>query len=125
MTRSGTWLSLCLLIPSLAAGAERWTEMSLAGQPAGYAREETTHNGRTITTVESRFVINRLGSKVELNAKTREEEDGGALAALAAEISSSAQSTLIEGRVDSNTLALSISTGGKTYHRSIALTEPL
>jgi hypothetical protein len=114
---------LFALLP--AAGAERWMEMRMAGHPAGYLREQTVFSDRIVTAAESHLVINRLGGKVEINAKTRDEEAEGRLVALRAEISSSAQSTLIEGRIVGGALALTISTGAKSYYRSIPLREPL
>jgi transglutaminase superfamily protein len=118
-------VSLLLFAALPAVGAERWLEIRMAGQPAGYLREDTVAAERIVTTVESHIVMNRLGSKVEIRAKTRDEEMDGRLVALRADVSSSAQSTLIEGRIERGSLALTISTGGKSYDRSIHLTEPL
>jgi hypothetical protein len=108
-----------------AAAADRWLETRIGSQPAGYVREQTISGELFITTAESRLVMNRLGSRVEIQAKTRDEEINGVLVALRAEISSSAQSTLIEGRIEDGALTLKISTGGKSYHRSVAINEPL
>jgi hypothetical protein len=108
-----------------ATGAERWMEIRMAGQPAGYLREEVTARERIVTAAKFHMVINRLGRKVEIRTEMREEEKDGLLAALRAEISTSAQSTLIEGRIEQGALALTLTTGGKSYNRSLPLTEPL
>jgi len=119
-----------LLIAFLAAqagfGGERWLELRMGGQPAGYVHEQAAAEaGAMVTEAETRIVLNRLGSKVEIQAKTRDEETGGCLSTTRSEISSSAQVTLIEGHVREGTLTLKISTGGKTYERSISIVEPL
>src|SRR5688572_7090908 len=120
-----TRVSLVLFTALQAMGAERWMEIRMAGQPAGYLREDIAVAERVVTNAESHIVMNRLGRKVGIRVKTREEELDGRLVALWAEVSSSAQSTLIEGRIERGALALTISTGGKSYDRSIPLTEPL
>lgn len=101
--RTRVYFFLFAALPAI--GAERWMEIRMAGQPAGYLREEIAAAERIVTTAKSHIVMNRLGSK--------------------ADISSSAQSTSIEGRIERGALALTISTGGKSYNRSVRLTEPL
>lgn len=125
MFRNRIRVSLLLFALWPAAGAERWLETRVGGQPAGYLREQTVTGDPVVTTAESHLVFNRLGSKVEMQAKVREEEREGRLVATRAEISSSAQSTVIEGRVERGALSLKISTGGKDYDRSIPLDQPL
>jgi hypothetical protein len=110
-------LHVCLY-SALAPAADRWHEIRMSGQPAGYLHEFGD-------TSESRIVINRLGSKVEILAKVRVEEVDGQVASLRAEVSSSAQTTVMEGRVEAGELQLTITAGGKSYPRAIRLTEPL
>ncbi len=105
-----TRASLFLFAALPAIAAERWMEIRMAGQSAGYLREDIAAAERIVTTAESHIVMNRLGSKVEIRAKTREEELDECLVALRADISSSAQSTSIEGRIERGSLALTIST---------------
>ncbi|MGH9721410.1 MAG: transglutaminase-like domain-containing protein [Bryobacteraceae bacterium] len=103
-------------------------ETRIAGQPAGYVHErsETAGDGRAIVTAESRTVINRLGSKVEIKGSTRTVEDAtGSVISIHCELSSSAQTTAMDGNVANGVLTLKISTGGKDYQRSIPLTSPL
>ena len=117
-------IRVCALVFALRAfGADRWMETRMAGTPVGYVHEQTEG---MVTAAESRLVINRLGSKVEINAKTRSEENAeGRLAAIRSEISSSAQATVTEGHVEGNILSLRISTGGKSYDHAIPIAQPL
>jgi hypothetical protein len=110
------------LLPTLR-GADLWLETRMAGQPAGYFHEST----KALTTVsEMRMVINRAGSRVEIKGDTRSEQSAdGKLLGFRSDISSSMQSTRMEGRVRDGAMALKISTGGKTYDRSIPLAGEL
>jgi hypothetical protein len=116
------------LLSAEESASEIWHEIRIAAQPAGYLSERTEPAGAGgfTTIAESRIVINRLGSKVELQASVRSDENtGGHLLAVRAEISSSAQSTVMEGSVGESSLQLRISTGGKTYERTIPFTGAL
>lgn len=131
LRRSFSSFLIALLFPILRAQSpffEVWMETRLAGQPAGYFHERTAIDSRVgaVTISESRIVINRLGSKVEIQSKGRSAEDAnGRLTSIHSELSSSAQTTTIDGSVADGSITLSITTGGKTYHRTVALTRPL
>jgi len=115
------------LLPALH-GAEIWMETRMAGQPAGYLHERSeTAGGNTMVTVsELRIVINRMGSRVEIQGTTRSDQSAdGRLLGFRSEIGSSMQSTVMEGSVRDGAIGLRISTGGKSYDRSIPLTGEL
>ncbi|HMC57895.1 MAG TPA: hypothetical protein VKJ01_01765, partial [Candidatus Solibacter sp.] len=115
------------LLPAVR-GADLWMETRMAGQPAGYLHERSEDDGRdTLVAVsEMRIVINRMGSRVEIQGNTRSDQTAdGRLLGFRSEISSSMQSTVMEGRVRDGAIALNISTGGKAYDRSIPVTGEL
>jgi hypothetical protein len=104
-----------------------WWTYSIAGQPVGYVRETSRalDPGASSTTVETRVVIGRLGSKVEIRGKATYEEAGGKLRLVRSESSSSQQTTALEAEVRDDTVRVSARSGGKDYRRSLPYTGPL
>lgn len=110
-----------------ASGAERWWVVRLAGQPTGWFRESvaTAEGGGSRTEQEMLFVINRLGSRVEIRTLVAYVEDAsGKLAGVHAETSSSRQSTVLDGTVTPAGLVLRTTTGGREYSRTVPLAGP-
>jgi len=94
----------------------------IGGQPTGDYHESTRRDkdGGTVTTVESDLVFNRMGDKLEMksSAQYREAADGR-LSRVASDVSSSAQSTHMDVGVGDGSLHISMTTGGKTYQRTV------
>ena len=113
---------IATLLPCLR-GADLWWELRMGGQPAGYMHERS----EALTAVgETRIVINRMGSRVEIEGSTRTDQNSdGTLRRFHSELKMSAQPTVMEGEVVGQAIALHISTGGKTYDRSIPLSGDL
>ena len=110
------------LLPGLR-GADLWWETRMGGQPAGYLHERS--EGLT-TFSETRIVINRMGSRVQIEGSTRSEQTAdGRLSRFRSETKTSAQGTAMEGEVAGQAIALRISAGGKTYDRSVPLSGDL
>jgi len=94
---------LCTLLAAVSglSAAERWFEIRLAGAPTGYVREtvEPRAEGGYSTTEEMLFVINRMGSKVEIKSKSTTVEDrAGNFVSIESEGSSSHQTTRFTAR---------------------------
>jgi transglutaminase-like putative cysteine protease len=113
---------------STISAAERWYEIRLAGAPTGYVHEsvEPRPNGATYTTEEMLFVINRMGSKVEVRSKGQTLEDGaGLFVSLESETSSSQQTTTFHATRTATGIELQTRTGDKSYTRVIPVSEPI
>ena len=107
---------------------EVWAESRLSGQPAGYYHEKTEAGAenRTVTLIETDFVINREGSKVEMKSVSRYEEAAdGHLLRVQTDMTSSSQMTHLDASIESNSLRILTTTGGKTYERSVPITGTL
>jgi transglutaminase-like putative cysteine protease len=106
-----------------AAATEHWLELRLAGVPAGYLLESADGDK---TRIESKMVLNRLGSKVEIFAAATFDEDAqGRLRGVTSETSSSRERSTIAASVDGNALTLVTQAGGKSYTTKTPLTAPL
>jgi transglutaminase-like putative cysteine protease len=113
--------------------AERWWEIRLAGQPTGFFHESIEAapgaggtGAATATTEEMLFVVNRLGSRVEIRTRVETVEDaGGQLTAVHTETSSSRQSTFVDGRRTAEGLELRTRAGDKTYTRLVPVSGPI
>jgi hypothetical protein len=122
---SGAPPAAALLAAADAAGAaDLWWEIRLAGQPTGWMRESAARSadGSSRTTQEMLFVINRLGSKVEIRTlATLGEDAAGRLQAVHTEVSSSRQATVLDGIRTAAGLELRTATGGRSYSRIVPL----
>lgn len=102
-----------------------WAQARLAGSEAGYYHESETvaPDQPIVSLIENDLVFNREGSKVEIKSSSRYQESvDGRLAKISSEMSSSDQPTRIEATVEGSSLAIHITTGGKTYSRMLPLT---
>jgi len=100
----------------------------LSNQPTGTYRESevTNADGVIETTIDSALVFNRLGSKLELKTVSHYFETGqGRLIRVTAEISGSAQTTRVEGKVGETNIEISTTVGGKSYSRTLSFTGTL
>lgn len=93
----------------------------LAGQPTGTYHETTAPDvsGGMVTSIDSDLVFNRLGSKLEMKFTTQYHEDGqGHLKSVSSDQSSSQQVTHLEVQVGDASLAITTTTGGKSYEHA-------
>jgi len=99
----------------------------LSGQPTGTYHEASIDDTEGISTsIESKLVFNRLGSKLEMTSRSRyRESSGGQLKSLTSDQSSSQQVTHLEVQAGDGSLAIKTTTGGKTYDHSVAFTDKL
>jgi Transglutaminase-like superfamily len=105
---------------------ERWYQLRLGGQPTGYSytKLEPRNGGGSQLTEEMRFVVNRLGTKVELRSRSITIDDiAGRLISVEGETSSSHQTTRYEARVRRTAIDLRTTAGEKTYDRSLSAPE--
>lgn len=105
------------------AAREDWLELRLAGVPAGYILERA--DGAK-THVESKMVLNRMGSKVEISSATTFDEDAdGRLRSLTTQASTSRDKSTLTLTVGTDELTLESQAGGKSYTTKQPLTAPL
>ncbi len=100
----------------------------LANQPTGTYREsEDVLTDQTIETmIQSDLVFNRLGTKLEVKSVTHYfETREGKLNRVAADLTSSAETTHVEATVDGASIAIATSVGGKRYDRKLPFTGAL
>lgn len=119
--------TLVFTVSTLAA-ADRWWEIRLAGEPTGYfhATDVPLDGGKTRTTEELLFALNRLGSRVEIKSTTSTVEDSaGRFLSLESEMSSSAQTVVLEAARKGGEIEIRTRTGDKWYTRTIPVTGDL
>ena len=119
-------LGMTLLAPHAAyaaASPEYWLEYRLAGVPAGYMLERA--DGRA-THYESKIVLNRMGSKVEIGSTTDfVENDRGLLESLRTQASTSREKSTLTLTVKGDAMTLVSEAGGKQYDDTKPLAERL
>ncbi|MDD8027612.1 MAG: transglutaminase-like domain-containing protein [Acidobacteriota bacterium] len=109
----------------------QWYVLRLGGTPVGYVREETSLRGAGPSAVHvsdstMKMVINRLGSKVEIEALTKSEETAdGRLRKIAYELRASVLATKSEALIKDGVIEVKSQAGGKSYSRSIAYSGEL
>ena len=111
-----------------AAGADRWWEIRLSGQPTGYFHQSTAARpeGGGRTTQEMLFVVNRLGSKVEIKTHAETVEDAaGLMQSVHSESSSSRQSVVLDVTRGAAGLMLHSKAGAESYDRVLPVSETL
>src|SRR5208283_5958525 len=108
-------LTAAAMLPAFPA--DRWFEIRLSGQPTGHyfeSDEKQTNGTRSVE--EMLFVMNRLGSKVEVKTRSETLEDGaGMMVSMESQVSSSAQTTTMKAKRIAGAVALESITGGKSY----------
>jgi len=100
----------------------------LGGQSTGTYHESTSpdSSGVSVTSIESDLIFNRLGTKLEMKSSTQFQEDrDGYLTGVSSDQSSSQQSTHLAVQVGNGSLAITTTTGGKSYEHSAAFTGRL
>jgi hypothetical protein len=111
-----------------ASASEIWWEIRLGGQPTGWERQsvEPSAGGSSRTTQEMLFVINRLGSKVEIKTlATFGEDAAGRLQTVHTEVSSSQQTTVLDGTRTATGIEVHTTAGGRSYTRTLPVAGPL
>ena|SRR5688572_9539197 len=106
------------LVAAAPSTHETWSIVRFGGNPAGYVHEAVSaeSDGRVVTTVESRFVLNRLGSRVEMaNTLATTESPAGALLEAKAEIRMSRQSTHAVATFDGGEMKLVTTEIGRAH----------
>jgi len=89
-------------------------------------RSETMSTGEIRTSIDSDLIFNRMGSKLEMKSSSHYVETGEAQLKFAAgDVSSSEQVTHIEAFVESGSLQIKTTTGGKSYERKVAISGVL
>jgi len=123
------------LAPALFSSAlppsEKWFLITIGDEPVGYVHEASS--GRStpageilVYTSDMKMVLNRLGSRVELELITASEETGeGLQKKLGYEMRASLMSTRTEAVVMNNTIEVRSESGGKSYTRSVPYSGPL
>ncbi len=121
----GFFLVLPALLTTSASARpadEAWSVIKIAGVPVGYVFElmEKSQDGRIRITSDSKIILNRLGSRVELETRSRSEENAeGRLLRLETELRASVMATKSTSTVKSGEIIIESEAGGKTYSRTI------
>jgi len=122
--------SIVLAGQALAAGKSdvRFDAVySMGGQNAGIYSEETARSRERIQdTIEQDYVLNRLGSRIEIRSKEVDIEDvDGHLLGAHIESSSSKTGVVTDVVVNGKALTITTQSGGKSYRRSVPITGEL
>lgn len=107
---------------------DHWLETRLGGTPAGFLHERSSaaDNGQWRTKAESRVVLNRMGSQVEIRSSSEYlEDDEGHLRRVNAQIGSSAEMTEVTAEITDDVLRQRATAGGQSYDTETALDAPL
>lgn len=119
-------LALVLSLPATAA-SERWYVVSLAGQPVGSIQESVSEEGggpRTQT--QMRMVLNRLGSKVEMETSSDVQESvEGRFRRAGTDLRMSAQSTSTLAEAEEGVVRIRSQAGGQSFDRTAAFSGEL
>lgn len=108
--------------------SDLWYVTTIAGKPVGYLHQSSAprSDGGWSSLVESRVTLNRLGSRVVIDSSATYGEDvDGHLRTVRSALSMSHQVTRIQAKVGAGSIALTTSTGGRTYNRSVPTPETL
>lgn len=128
-------VTLCVVLGVVAAQAHaadavqtHWMETRLSDVPTGFLRErvDARADGAVRTEIESRVVLNRMESQVEIRSLASYEESAdGSLQRVSAKVGSSAETTALEGEVIDGALRLRSTAGGRDYETVTPLPSPL
>jgi len=116
------------LVAAAPPSRETWSIVRFGGNPAGYLHETVSADdaGRAVTVAESRFVLNRLGSRVEMaTSLATTESTEGALLEARAEIRLSRETTRAVATFDGGSMRLVTTAGGRDYERTTPLERPV
>lgn len=120
----GVEVSTTLTAPQSKSTREIHAVYLMSGQAMGSYSEksEAASEGEIRTMIDSDLVFNRMGSKLEMKSSSQYVENGEAQLRMASgDVSSSEQATHIEASVESSSLLIRTTTGGKSYERKVAL----
>ena len=105
--------------------SEKWFLITIADQPVGYIHEVSSRKNAgggevLLNTSDMKIVLNRLGSKVEMQFATEVEETGeGLLKKVGYDMRASLMSTRTEAVVKDKVIEFRTESGGKSYARTI------
>lgn len=104
-----------------AQGKEIRAVYKLGGQPTGTYRESESRDaaGETLTTIDSKMIFNRLGTKLRLSGLTQYREHGLQFVGFQSDQSSSQQTVHVSAVIKGGSIEISTSTGGETYARKV------
>ena len=111
---------LSLFLPLPAAAAEQWYVVSLGGQPVGSLQETVFEDaGGSRTESRMRMVLNRLGTRVEMETATAVQESAdGRLQKAGLDLKMSSQSTSTTAEVGDGTVRIRSQAGGQSFDRT-------
>ena len=117
-------LSLFLSLPALA---EQWYVVSLAGQPVGSLQETVSEDAAgTRTENRIRMVLNRLGSRVEMDTATDVQESAeGRIQKASLDLKMSTQSTSTTAEVGDGAVRIRRQAGGQSFERTVPFSGDL
>jgi hypothetical protein len=109
--------------PAASRSAEDWSVITIAGVPVGYVVETQAPagpGGAVVTTSEMKMVLNRLGNRVEIALRSRNEETAeGRLVKVDYEMKASLLATKSEAVVKDGRVEIRSEAGGQTYTRTV------
>lgn len=111
-----------------AAIHEQWYVTSIAGRPVGsvHERAEAGEDGGVTSTTVLRLVLNRMGTKVEMDSSaTFHESPAGRLASVELSLDLSEQATVVRARAEGGSLVIEQEAGGQVFTRSMPLESDL
>lgn len=113
-------LSLFTSLPALAGALEQWYVVSLSGQPVGSIQETVSEDtAGTRTENRMRMVLNRLGSRVEMEtASAVQESADGRIQTVSVDLKMSSQSTSTTAEVGDGAVRIRSQAGGQSFDRT-------
>jgi hypothetical protein len=124
-------IGLAFFIGPAGLAAEDWYSVELGGQKAGYMFQNTERvkrEGQVLfrTLTETRIVLNRLGSRVEmLSSAEFIETENGLLMEVGSELKYSAQPVKTEARIEKDQVVVRTSSGGSSQERKVPFSGEL
>ncbi len=120
-----------LSLSARPSASDRWYLLSIGGQTVGYLREALSPSAGgaaplRVTSTEMRIVLNRLGSKVEMESRSEFREDAsGRIVAFSAATKLSSQEVRSEGTVEGSSIRLKTTAGASSQERTLEFTGDL
>ncbi len=125
--RSLTAILLSLFLALPAAAAEQWYVVSMAGQPVGSLQETVSEDAAgTRTENRLRLVLNRLGSRVEMDtAAAVQESADGRIRKASVDLKMSSQSTSMTAEIGDGAVHIRSQAGGQSFDRTVPFSGDL
>ena len=113
--------------PSAPPPSATWYVVTIAGQPVGALHEEVADDGASVqVTAKSHLVLNRMGSKVEMQmGEVSREARDGRLQALDVDIRVSTQATSSHVTVEDGVVRIRDQAGERSFERTVPFTGDL